>query len=74
MFFSPVVSGSPTAMFPKHDWHWFGMSNPGLVSIPIGFLLGYVGSKLSKEFDAAKYAEMEVRSLTGHGVAEALEH
>jgi len=59
---------------PNIDFHWFPLDNPGLVSIPIGFLLGYVGSKLSKEFDAAKYAEMEVRSLTGHGVAEAINH
>ena len=59
---------------PNIDFHWFPLDNPGLVSIPIGFLLGYVGSKLSKEFDAAKYAEMEVRSLTGHGVAEAIDH
>ncbi|MGN1037879.1 MAG: hypothetical protein ACI4P0_00615 [Mailhella sp.] len=29
--------------------------------------LGTEGSKLSKERDDAKYAELEVRSLTGHG-------
>jgi cation/acetate symporter len=67
VFFSPVVSGSATAMFPKSDWQWFPLSNPGLISIPLGFLCGYLGTILSKESDADKYAELEVRSLTGHG-------
>jgi cation/acetate symporter len=67
VFFSPVVSGSETAMFPHHDWHWFPLSNPGIISIPVGFLCGWIGAKLSKEDDTAKYAELEVRSLTGYG-------
>jgi cation/acetate symporter len=67
VFFSPVVSGSATAMFPAHDWHWFPLSNPGIISIPIGFLCGWIGTKLSSEDDTAKYAELEVRALTGYG-------
>jgi cation/acetate symporter len=67
VFFSPVVSGSPTAMFPDADWQWFPLSNPGLLSIPFGFFCGWLGTVLSKEDDSAKYAELEVRSLTGHG-------
>ncbi|MEV8506651.1 cation acetate symporter [Actinoplanes sp. NPDC051475] len=67
VFFSPVVSGSATAMFPDSDWHWFPLNNPGIISIPIGFLCGWIGTVLSKESDADKYAELEVRSLTGHG-------
>jgi cation/acetate symporter len=67
VFFSPVVSGSATAMFPEHDWHWFPLSNPGIISIPIGFLCGYLGTILSKENNVDKYAELEVRSLTGFG-------
>jgi cation/acetate symporter len=67
VFFSPVVSGTETAMFPHHDWHWFPLSNPGIISIPVGFLFGWIGAKLSKEDDTAKYAELEVRSLTGFG-------
>ncbi len=67
VFFSPVVSGSATAMFPDSDWHWFPLSNPGIISIPIGFLCGWIGTVTSKETDADKYAELEVRSLTGHG-------
>ncbi len=67
VFFSPVVSGSPTAMFPDSDWQWFPLSNPGLISIPAGFLAGWIGTVISKEDDTDKYAELEVRSLTGHG-------
>ncbi|GAB1643963.1 cation acetate symporter [Krasilnikovia sp. MM14-A1259] len=67
VFFSPVVSGSPTAMFPEHDWHWFPLNNPGIISIPFGFFCGWLGTVISAERDAVKYAELEVRSLTGHG-------
>jgi len=67
VFFSPVVSGSATAMFPDSDWHWFPLNNPGIISIPLGFLCGWIGTVLSKEDDTAKYAELEVRSLTGYG-------
>ena len=56
------------------DFHWFPLDNPGLVSIPLGFALGWLGTVTSKEFNEDKYAEMEVRSLTGHGVAEAIDH
>ncbi|MEU9382207.1 cation acetate symporter [Streptomyces sp. NPDC048279] len=68
VLFSPVVSGKETSMFPDVDFHWFPLENPGIISIPVGFLLGVVGTLLSKEApDAAKYAELEVRSLTGTG-------
>ncbi|GHH58624.1 cation acetate symporter [Kitasatospora indigofera] len=66
--FSTVVSGKPTSLLPHADFHWFPLENPGLVSIPLGFLLGWIGTLLSKEeADPAKYAELEVRSLTGLG-------
>jgi cation/acetate symporter len=67
VFFSPVVSGSATAMFKTHDWHWFPLQNPGIISIPVGFLCGWIGTLLSKESNPDKYAELEVRSLTGAG-------
>ncbi|MGW1058665.1 solute symporter family protein [Micromonospora rubida] len=67
VFFSPVVSGAPTSMFPGHDWHWFPLSNPGILSIPFGFLCGWIGTVISKEHDEEKYAELEVRALTGAG-------
>ena len=67
VFFSPVVSGTATSMFPDSDWQWFPLSNPGIISIPLGFLCGWIGTVISKESDEAKYAELEVRSLTGVG-------
>ncbi|SDY17078.1 cation/acetate symporter [Micromonospora pattaloongensis] len=67
VFFSPVVSGAPTAMFPNSDWQWFPLSNPGIISIPFGFLCGWIGTVISKESDDEKYAELEVRALTGAG-------
>jgi cation/acetate symporter len=84
IIFSPVVSGKPadpnTGLSPSMitnpaiDFHWFPLDNPGLISIPLGFFLGWLGSKLSKEYNERKYAEMEVRSLTGHGVGPAVDH
>ncbi|MDT9690409.1 cation acetate symporter [Streptomyces sp. P9(2023)] len=66
--FSPVVSGSPEALFPGVDFHVFPLQNPGLVSIPLGFLAGWIGTVTSSEPpDAAKHAETEVRALTGAG-------
>ena len=66
--FSPVVSSTPTSWFPHADFAWFPLSNPGIISIPLGFLFGWLGTILSSETaDADKYAELEVRSLTGAG-------
>lgn len=68
VIFSPVLSGNAKALFPGMDFDYFPLANPGLVSIPLGFLLGWLGSLLSREApDAKKYAELEVRSLTGFG-------
>ncbi|MFC7221451.1 cation acetate symporter, partial [Streptomyces polyrhachis] len=66
---SPVVSGKATSMFPGVDFHLFPLENPGLVSIPAGFLLGWLGSVLSGDEDPGgeKYAELEVRALSGAG-------
>ncbi|MDO5698116.1 MAG: cation acetate symporter [Dermatophilus congolensis] len=85
IIFSPVVSGKPanpvtglsTSMItnPNIDFSWFPLENPGIISIPLGFFLGWLGSVTSKEHFAEKQAEMEVRSLTGAGAAtEALDH
>ena len=56
------------------DFHWFPLDNPGIVSIPLAFLLGWLGTVTSKEpVDAEKFAEMEVRSLTGAGAEKAVQ-
>ena len=38
---------------------------PGLVGVPVGFLLGFIGTITSPERNDAGFAEMRVRSLTG---------
>jgi cation/acetate symporter len=82
--FSPVVSGKVDAKTGASlsmitdtgiDFHWFPLENPGIVSIPLAFFLGWLGTVTSKEVGtAAKYAEMEVRSLTGAGAEKAVKH
>lgn len=85
IIFSPVVSGKIDKATGKSlsmiqntavDFHWFPLENPGIISIPLSFFLGWLGSKLSKdEVDEAKWAEMEVRALSGAGAhKQALEH
>ncbi|BAD56639.1 cation acetate symporter [Nocardia farcinica] len=74
--FSPAVSGSKSAMLPGMDFDWFPLSNPGIVSIPLAFGLGIVGTLVGggRPEDPAKAAEMEVRSLTGVGAEKAVVH
>ena len=84
--FSPAVSGKTkenpdtgelesASMLPLGvDFSWFPLENPGLVSIPVSFFLGWLGTMLSKEHDSEKFAEMEVRSLTGAGAEKATSH
>ncbi|WP_433610550.1 solute symporter family protein [Prescottella agglutinans] len=74
--FSPAVSGAKTSMFPHADFSWFPLANPGIVSIPLAFVLGIVGTYVgrNKPEDPVKQAEMEVRSLTGVGVEKAVAH
>jgi cation/acetate symporter len=84
VIFSPIMSGKgldpitgknlsllPTSV----DISWFPLENPGIVSIPLGFLLGYLGSVTSREPAAEdRYTELEVRALTGAGAEVAVKH
>ena len=83
IIFSPVVSGGPVnpatgksiSLLQDVDFSWFPLNNPGLVSIPLSFFLGWLGTVLSKEKpDAPKWAELEVRALTGIGAEKAVQH
>ncbi|MBA9004951.1 solute symporter family protein [Thermomonospora cellulosilytica] len=74
--FSPVVSGrtdpvtgESLSLFPAGvDFHWFPLENPGLVSIPFGFLCAVLGTLLGREkADPGRHTELSVRSLTGIG-------
>ena len=44
----------------------FPLTNPALISVPLGFLGAYVGTILSQEQDLARYAEVKVRANTGY--------
>ena len=73
--FSPVMWGAETSFFPDIDLAIYPLTNPGIVSIPLSFILGWLGSITSKDIeDPAKQAEMEVRSLTGVGAEKATDH
>jgi cation/acetate symporter len=79
--FSPAVSGKPVppgattsaSMFQGVDFHWFPLDNPGIVAIPLSFLLGIVGTWIGgrRGADKSLYAAMEVRALTGAGAEPA---
>ncbi|MEU8894243.1 cation acetate symporter [Nocardia sp. NPDC048505] len=74
--FSPAVSGNKTAMLSNYDFDYFPLSNPGIVSIPLAFALGVIGTFVGgrKPENQALAAEMEVRSLTGVGAEKAIAH
>ncbi|KDA05964.1 acetate permease [Microbacterium sp. CH12i] len=72
---SPVFSGSETAMIPTIDIAIWPLNNPGIVSIPLGFILGWLGTITSRAPESPQLAaEMEVRSLTGFGAEKATDH
>jgi cation/acetate symporter len=76
VIFSPVVSGKgldPTgknlSLLPTSvDISWFPLENPGIISIPLGFFLGWLGTITTKDRDSEeRYVELDVRSMTGAG-------
>ncbi|MEU0251964.1 cation acetate symporter [Streptomyces sp. NPDC006184] len=64
-----LVSGSPTSAFPHAHFDWFPFTTTGLVSIPAGFLLGWLGTVLSGRTGAERqrhqYEAVEARILAG---------
>jgi len=73
---SPVVSGTPTSMIHGADFAIFPLNNPGIISIPLAFVLGILGSILpgGKKENPVIASEMNVRSLTGHGAEKEVHH
>ncbi|WP_395475061.1 cation acetate symporter [Saccharopolyspora spinosa] len=68
VIFSPVVSGSPDSILPSVDFAFFPLKNPGIVSIPVSFICGIIGTFVGRDsVDEERQAEMEVRALTGIG-------
>lgn len=53
----------------------FPLENPGIISIPLGFLGGVAGTLLTREPEAeAKFNELNVRANTGLGAEKATGH
>ena len=65
----------PTLTVGRHLFQqkaWFPLENPGILSVPLGFLGAIVGTLLSNEPEALeKYNELLVRSNTGLGAEKA---
>lgn len=78
LVFSPNVSGLATSLIPFVEggmrFDFFPLSNPGIVSIPLGFFFGWLGTITSNEINTAKYAELEVRSMSGAAIGKAAVH
>ena len=78
LIFSPNVSGAETSLLKLSEvgfrFDYFPLANPGIVSIPFGFLFGWLGTITSNERNTQKYAELEVRSLTGAAIGKAAVH
>lgn len=66
-----LVSLSPSVWSPDGSAIFTGeplipLSNPGIISIPLGFLAAYLGTVLSSEkADADAFAEIQVKANTG---------
>jgi len=64
---SPSVMGAKAALFP--------LDNPGIISIPLGFLGAFLGTILSRDTTSeAKFTELTVRAQTGLGAEKATPH
>jgi cation/acetate symporter len=70
---SPIVWGGPPGAPNTGAFEWYDLNNPGIISIPMGFLGCYLGTVLSKERgNERSFHELHVRSETGLGSERAL--
>jgi cation/acetate symporter len=70
---APTVASSARHLIQRAPF--FPLENPGIVSIPLGFLGAILGSLLSPEPSAqARFAELQVRANTGLGAEKAGAH
>jgi SSS family solute:Na+ symporter/cation/acetate symporter len=64
-----LVSGSPISAFPDHDFTWFPFTTTGVLSIPLGFAFGWLGTVASgrhrADTERRQYEEVEGRILAG---------
>ncbi|MDQ0216622.1 cation/acetate symporter [Oikeobacillus pervagus] len=59
-----VISPEPGAAIFVGD-PLFSLTNPALVSVPVGFIGAYLGTVLSRNRDEKKFAEVTVKANTG---------
>ncbi|MFB7085196.1 cation acetate symporter [Streptomyces sp. NPDC056296] len=66
--FGPAVSGTPDSILPGVDFAWFPLETTGLVSIPVGFLLGWAASRASAASPSTHpgHRQFERQALTGN--------
>src|SRR5215211_3655801 len=70
---SPIVWGGAPGAPDTGAFTWYDLNNPGIISIPLGFLGCIVGTLISRERKAERtYHELFVRSETGLGSEKAL--
>jgi cation/acetate symporter len=77
LILSPNFTGAANSFIPLAtgiDFNVFPLRNPGIISIPFGFFMGWLGSVTSNERNVEKYAELEVRSLTGADIGRTVSH
>ncbi|MFF3990964.1 cation acetate symporter [Streptomyces sp. NPDC001601] len=64
-----LVSGTPLSAFPAADFAWFPYNTPALVSVPAGFLTGWLTTVLagrrSADRERSRYESHERHLLTG---------
>jgi cation/acetate symporter len=69
----PTVTGTARHLIQAKAW--FPLENPGILSIPMGFLAAMVGTLISSEpTSQEKFNELLVRSNTGLGAEKAIAH
>jgi cation/acetate symporter len=69
----PTVTGTARHLIQAKAW--FPLENPGILSIPLGFVGAIVGTLLSNEPAAeSKFNELLVRSNTGLGAEKVAAH
>jgi cation/acetate symporter len=70
---SPIVWSGPPGEPGTGAFSWYNLNNPGIISIPLGFLGCIAGTLLSTERAAERtFHELFVRSETGLGAEKAL--
>jgi cation/acetate symporter len=67
------VAGATHHLFQANPW--FPLENPGIVSVPLGFLAAIAGTMLTSDPESQKkFNELNVRAQTGLGAEKPIQH